>query len=194
MRRKMTDHDLSGISLLYHFPTNHVFLSGYEWTRTIDLSILSRSNQLSYTLLSPIYDLFSDTGEIRTHDHILLDRQVEWTTIRRCHIIFISSGSGSRTQYCEAYEACVIYPFHSPAISSASTWTWTKKSGLQSRCFTIWTMEAKWPLWYSLESRTVFLITSYSLFPHRMVAVLPGLEPGTKRLTVARSTNWAKGQ
>lgn len=37
----MTDHDLSGISLLYHSPTNHVFMSGYEWTRTIDLSLLS---------------------------------------------------------------------------------------------------------------------------------------------------------
>lgn len=56
----MTNNDLSGISLLYHSPTNHVFLSGYEWTRTINLSTTlstERSNQLSYTPLSPIYDL-----------------------------------------------------------------------------------------------------------------------------------------
>lgn len=41
MRRKMTDHDLSGISLSYHFPTNHIFMFGYEWTQTIDPSLLN---------------------------------------------------------------------------------------------------------------------------------------------------------
>lgn len=64
--------------------------------------------------LNPIYDLLlAEPARIELASPAWQAGVI--TTILWLH----SSGSGSRTQYCEAYEACVIYPFHSPAISSA---------------------------------------------------------------------------